>query len=131
MILSRKYIFTALMIALCMNILQAVNVSLEITGLEHAQSPQGKVLPTLFIGDTFTIKIIIHGDRDTGEIKVQGLDQFKILGQSQSNGIAVINGHPSSEVSILLEVQAEKEGIFALGPATVTHSGSPAKIKCN
>jgi len=99
--------------------LHAVTVSLEVPELNNQQGNY-----TVSAGDTFQVEVVVSdGNRDTGRADIAGLDQFNVVGTSQSTNISMINNALSSDIHYRYDVQADKIGTFQLGPARVKQNG--------
>ena len=75
----------------------------------------------VWVGDEFTLEISLTND-DSLEVKnieVQGLDSFTQLGQSKSTQMFIDRGKSKTQIDLRLSLQADKEGTFILGPATI------------
>lgn len=117
-------LYISLSVSLSFSILHATTVTLEISDTEKAQDAQNNTINTANVGDTITVTVVVSGgDRDTGNVTVQGLDALHVLGQSQSTSIQVVNNNYTSEKTYTYNVALEHAGTFKLGPAQVTLSG--------
>jgi hypothetical protein len=97
---------------------------LATAGILSAQDVQVliQVQPTsVELGGQFRMTVTVAGGfNQTPDAKVQGLDQFRIVGSSQASEISIVNGSISSTKRVTYAVLAEQEGTFELGPAEVT-----------
>ncbi|MCK4265194.1 protein BatD [Candidatus Babeliales bacterium] len=76
------------------------------------------------IDDTFQVKAIISSSNQSAEdLKLLGINKFDIVGRSSSKKVTLINGNISSETTYLYKLQADKEGEYEIGPATVKIDG--------
>ncbi len=66
---------------------------------------------------------VSDGDRNTGRAVLDGLNQLQLIGQQNSNHMAMINGVLSSNVSYHFTVAAAAPGTITIGPAKVHHQG--------
>lgn len=54
---------------------------------------------------------------------------LSVVGESTSSSFRMINGQTSSEISLVLTVQADKEGTYAVGPFQMTAEGQVFKTE--
>lgn len=100
------------------------NISLDLSGVHFIKNASGKVVPTAYLGDSFQLKAIISGTDQSGEpIKIKGIEQFEIGGESTSTNIIINNNVSSGEKVIEYTLITKSQGSFSIGPATVTISG--------
>jgi hypothetical protein len=86
--------------------------------LENEPTPQ----PTVFTGAPFQIKATVtNGDRNTGNVVIQNLENNKIQvqGRSHHTNIVTDGNRFRSTISYFFQAIADQEGTFQIGPAHV------------
>ncbi len=78
---------------------------------------------TVAIWEECTIQATINGTGNMFENKdnllINGIDNFSILGNSESTRMAFVNGISQSEYTLLLKVTPKQSGTFIIGPANI------------
>lgn len=64
--------------------------------------------------DVLEISLSVDGVLDNGQIGIQGLENFNIVGQSSSQQIQVINGKTTAIQEKILNIQPKKSGDFTI-----------------
>ncbi len=64
-----------------------------------------------------------EGDRNTGDVVLDGLNQLQLIGRQRSNSVTMINGNFSSTIVYYFTVVANNPGVITVGPAKVRHEG--------
>lgn len=64
--------------------------------------------------DVFQIRLAIDGEVDNGQVGIEGLDNFTVVGQRSSSRIQVINGKTKSVQEKIISVQPKKSGNLSL-----------------
>jgi len=64
-----------------------------------------------------------EGDRNTGDVVLDGLNQLQLVGRQRSNSVTMINGNLSSTIVYHFTVVANNPGVITVGPAKVQHQG--------
>jgi hypothetical protein len=64
--------------------------------------------------DVAHIKIIVEGSIDGGQVGIQGLEDFNVVGQSSSQSIQIINGQTAQVQEKELTVQPKSAGSFEI-----------------
>src|SRR5271169_339648 len=96
----RRIMSFVMLMVLCAPLLTALEISLELPDLASAPNKGGKSLPTVGLHDVFRLQVIVSGgDDQRGDVVIAGLDDFSVLGKSQSTSILVENGHYVSEAT--------------------------------
>jgi hypothetical protein len=97
------------------------SVTLDLSEVRFLKDKSGKIRPTVFLGETFTLQITTVGGREN--VRVEGLEQFSTQGKSQSSSISVDNSKMLIEQTIDYKLIPKKEGSFIIGPATTRIDG--------
>jgi len=66
------------------------------------------------IDDVLEIRLSVDGVLDNGQIGIQGLEKFNIVGQSSSQQIQIINGKTTSVQEKVLNIQPKQSGDFKI-----------------
>ena len=86
------------------------------------------------VGDIFGMTVSVNGARSSPTPKVAGLEAFHAVGTGSSSRFVFTNGQSQSGVDHNFQLTAKKEGVFTVGPASVTikgktYSSLPVKVK--
>ncbi|MDD4152027.1 MAG: BatD family protein [Candidatus Gracilibacteria bacterium] len=69
------------------------------------------------------IKIIIkqigENNLDLGDLSLSGIDNFSVVGQSNSTSVEIVNNDAKSISSIIYDLKAKNVGNFIIGPAII------------
>ena len=100
-------------------------VKIDLIGIKNVQDKKsGKVVPTSYVGEIFKIKVVVSGgNRNTGQVEIEGLDNLTVDGTSRSTRVIVQNSNFISEVVYIYDAHSDSEGTFRIGPAKVRHDG--------
>ncbi len=72
------------------------------------------------VGQQFRLTVTVAGPLNSvPDPKILGLEQFTIIGSSQSSQISIVNGQVNSTKNVNYTVVAAEPGSFKLGPAVV------------
>ncbi|MFA5074550.1 MAG: BatD family protein [Candidatus Babeliales bacterium] len=98
-----------------------VDVKFEFEDLQNLlDAKTGQNIPTAYVGENFRIKVIVSGqDRNNGDVEIVGLDQFNVVGTSQSTNVTVYNSEFFAQKNYIYDLVCTKEGVFTIGPAQV------------
>ena len=75
----------------------APSVTLDLSGIRFLRD-NGKIKPTVFLGETFTLQATIVGGREN--VRIKGLEQFITHGTNQSSNVSVDNSNLLIEQTI-------------------------------
>ncbi len=64
--------------------------------------------------DVFQLRLSIDGQVDGGQVGIEGLENFQIMGQRSSSQIQIINGKTTSVQEQVLSIKPKKSGNFSL-----------------
>ncbi|NDK09832.1 protein BatD [Candidatus Gracilibacteria bacterium] len=81
----------------------------------------------LEVGQDFDVAIELNGELSQGQnmqIKVNGLENFKISSQSQATSIRTINGVTSSVLAYSVKLHTSEVGEYVVGPVSVLKNGN-------
>jgi len=91
----------------------STKIHLDLDGVMYDQG-QARVA----VGEVFQINVIVeNGDRDTGEVEIDGIENLDVHGTSQSSSISLNNSQFISQNTNIYDVSVPREGEFILGPA--------------
>lgn len=92
---------------------------LTMIGIVSAQWLELRVNTTeLDINNTLQVQVDIdEWIAQWGEVAIQGLDQFEVLGQSRSQNVQIINGQRSWSIQFSIQAKAKETGTYTLWPA--------------
>ena len=68
----------------------------------------------LSLDDTLQMSLSVDGILDNGQVGIQGLENFNIVGQSSSQEIQIINGKTKAVEQKIITLQPKKGGVFDL-----------------
>lgn len=95
-------------------------IELEVSEQNATQEADGTLSYRVAQQETFFVSVTVkNGSQDGQEVKVEGLNQFHVLGQSQSSNMQIINNQVTSAQTIQYQVVAAQQGTFILGPARI------------
>jgi len=98
-------------------------ISLELADI-HFIKKNKQIEPTAFLGEPFRIKAVISGsDEVTGEVEIEGLENFINQGQSMHSTSSKHNSKIFQEKTISYNLLPQEEGAFQIGPASFIHNG--------
>lgn len=69
---------------------------------------------TITTDDVLTIHLSVDGQIDNGQIGIEGLENFNIVGQQSSQQVKIINGETTSIQEKILSLQPKKDGNYTL-----------------
>ncbi|MBW7995284.1 MAG: protein BatD [Candidatus Glassbacteria bacterium] len=79
---------------------------------------------TVELNGQFRLTVTVSGAlNNLPDPRIQGLDQFRVVGSSQSSQISIVNGRINATKSIAYTILAAQEGTFELGPAVLAVDG--------
>jgi hypothetical protein len=99
----------------------APSITLDLTGVRFLKDRSGKLQPTAFLNETFSLQATVVGGRE--RVRVEGLEHFVRQGTSQSSNISVDNSKMLVEQTIEYKLAPKKEGTFVIGPASTRIDG--------
>lgn len=113
--------FLCLLTQLMFPTLGAVEVKIELSGVRSEQvNAKSPMMPTVKLGDTFMLKIILSGSQHNPQINRSELPKkFRQSSYHNSTNIQVTNGHMQSSTTHVFELEPLSEGEFIIGPFTV------------
>lgn len=76
---------------------------------------------TVDINGTLSLVANIQWVNQVGEITIQWLDPFVVLGQGQSTSMQLINGQQTMSMQLQLQLQPTSSGNFVLWPAQIAY----------
>lgn len=102
--------------------LNAFEISLVVKDANGTEVIDGKNVPVVSTQTPFDIHVVLNGaDRSTQQVDFNGQHAIDILNRQQSMSVTSINGKTTSKTTIILHVQAKREGVFTIGPSRVRH----------
>jgi len=114
------FFFCFLGAMLCANL----SISLELSDIHYLKDKSGKIIPTIFTGDSFELKVIVSGTKQApNDINIKGLENFKTRGKHHYSNISINNSSVLAEKTTSYTILPKQEGTFTLGPATVKYDG--------
>lgn len=75
--------------------------------------------PSVDINATFGVTVRMS-NIEWGNITIDGLEPFQVIGQSTSNSVQIINGVSTAETVLQLQVRPNETWVFTIGPARVS-----------
>lgn len=101
-----------------------LSVALELANVHYIKDKAGKIKPTVFMGDSFTLKAITTGKkRGSNSVTVPGIKRFRRISTKDHSNVSILNSDISVEKSTVYTLQPKTEGAFTIGPARLTHNG--------
>ncbi len=99
------------------------SIQLSIKNIQAVQNKTGTPIYAVPEGQVFRLVVSVHdADKALGNVNVQGLDAFTILGQQQGSSSQIVNGAFVSNVKdYIFVVRANKEGSYSVGPASIDY----------
>ncbi len=83
-------------------------------------------------GENFNVSVVVKGvslsDLNLGNFSIPGLENFQIIGSSDSTRVQILNGVGMAVWERVLNIQAIKTGDFKLGPVVLTYKNRNKKI---
>ncbi len=121
--MKTRYFYLLLLALITSKFLLATELKLELENvqnlaLENEPTPQ----PTVFTGVPFQLKAtVINGDRNTGNVIVNGLENnnIRVEGRSHHTNIVMDGSRFKSTITYIFQTIANQEGVFQIGPAHV------------
>lgn len=87
-------------------------------------SDQGKKTSTVRVGVPFLVQVTVSDEQSNLPTPhIEGLDQFLVQGTSSSTSTMIINGQQTVSQQYQIQVVAEREGTYSLGPVSITVNG--------
>lgn len=121
--MKTKYSHALFLVLILTKFLSGTELKLELVDVQSLALENEKTAqPTVFTGVPFQIKAtVINGDRNTGNVSIEGIDSDKmhVQGRSHHTNIVMNNNAYQSTIEYLFQIQASQEGTFTLGPAHV------------
>lgn len=98
----------------------ATTIDLEVSEQDAQKEADGTLCYSVTQQEPFFITITVKDSgQDDQDIKVEGLQQFQVMGQSQSSSMRMINQQISNTKTIQYQVLAGRQGTFFVGPAVI------------
>lgn len=79
------------------------------------------------LNDTVMIRVIVSGMNNTGNVEIDGLDNFMVEKGGTSSKTSIVNGNYSSQVEYSYYLTPKKIGRFSVGPANIHSNGTEYK----
>lgn len=82
--------------------------------------------PEVALDDQLHLTLSVTGDQQnlpTASLNSSTIPNFRILGQSTSQNISIVNGKMEAQRDTRIVLLPEKEGVFKIGPFQLTHDG--------
>lgn len=101
------------------------SVALELSDIHYIKNQKGQIEPTIFMGDSFKLKLIVSGKKSSpNKIKIKGLKNFQQLGESHHSNMSITNSDVSIEKETTYTLAPKEEGTFTIGPAKLNQNGA-------